>query len=342
MTARKLLVAASILAFALPAYAEEEAKEGEAATKLAADGSVIRGNANSPWRGSSLTYEHVTSTISFDKGAELTYNPYYAHTLGVAPRYYLRDDLYVGAALSLQQELTNSDWTTDYRQWMFSDLNLSAGWSGWQEPVSQIRVTGSLAVALPLSLVSQASTQILSVAPAIRIARNFDVGGNLNVSWNGRWTQRFHSETSPVRDDCGDCSNPKSLGYLNAWGDFSTGPSVVYTVMPQLNLFADMRWSESFLYDNTTGTEQVMDVERSYGASDFAAGFDGRYGSYFGLGASYDIVDEATVSATVATPSPQLAPDGTRRSPFFNRFTQVGVGLTLNLDPLAARVLQRN
>jgi len=353
MTARKLLVAALLVATALPAAAEEEAESSDsAAARVAADGTVIRGSASSPWRGSWLSYDHVFNTVGLDKGAELTWNPYYAQSLTISPRYYLSDEFFVSASWSLEQELTDSDWTTKKREIVWSDLFVDVGWIGWQEPTSQIRITPTLRIGLPISQVSAASTQILSLAGSVRLSRNFSVLQGLNVSWSGRWTQRFHDSTTPVKDETGvvgcevdsTCDAAESFanqGYLNAWGDLSTGPSLVLSVFDGFRLNADMRVGKSFLYDNADGSVEVMGEERKAPSSAYARDFDGRYNTYFGLGAAYDIWPELTLSAGVSTPSPQLGADGERRSPFFNRYTQIGFGVSLDVDVFSSRLFPR-
>lgn len=342
MKLRELLVAAALVFTALPAVAEEGKAEAsskesgsDATPQVAADGSIQRGNANSPWRGSALSYEHVVSTISLDKGAELTYNPYYAHSLAIAPRYYLRDDLYVAALWTVEQELTDSDWTTRKHEPIWSDLMLDLGWSGFAEPTTGIRLSGSLRLALPLSKLSQAQTQILSVAPTVRLSRTFPILNGLTVGWNTRYTQRFHEETSGRSEESGivgctrECDALRNLGLINAWGDISTGPSVFLMVTDRLSFSGDMRWGKSWIYDSAETIDPITG-EVIQGRSDLS----GRYSTLFLLSAGYELMDELTLSGGVVTASPQLKPDSTRRSPFFNRFTQVFVDLQVNLSAL--------
>lgn len=348
MTARKLLVAAMTLLLTTPAWAEDltESEDGsgeKAAARVSADGTVIRGNQSSRWRGSWISYDHVHSTIGFDKGAELMWNPYYAHSLSLAPRYTISDEFFVSAGWSIEQELTNSDWTNRKNELMWSDVSLTAGWIGWAESFTGIRVTPTLRLALPVSKVSAAQTQLLAVTPSVRLSRNFDVLGGLYVAWSGTWTQRFHEETTARKDasgvvgcesaeTCPDAERLANTGYLNAWGDLSTGPSMVLTLAPGLRFNADMRWTKAYVYDNAEGTFESMGQERTAGSSAQRGEYVGRYGTYFGMGMSYDLLNSVTLTGAVYTPSPQLAPNGERRSPFFNRYTRVGVSLGIDID----------
>jgi len=343
--ARTLLVAVALGLFAFPAMADEAQtteEQSEGGIQVSADGTLARGDANSPWRGSFISYDHVSSTVSFDKSAELTWNPYYAQSLTFAPRYWFHEDFYASGIWAVEQELTDSDWTTKKHELVSSDLFLDLGWAGWTEKNTDIRVSGAVRVIVPLSTVSQATTMNVGVAPSIRLARNFDVLQGLNVSLNGRWTSRSFDSTTAIASTTGvrncttsDCSSLANIGTLNAWGEITAGPSVAFFPIPRLTLQADMRWTQSFLYDNVDLALNGRPV------GSITDPVNSRYSSYFGLGASYDILDEVSLSATVNTPSPQLGADGERRSPFFNRYTQVGLGLSLNVDALVSRLTPR-
>jgi hypothetical protein len=311
---------------------------------------VIRGSANSPWRGSWISYDHVSTTVGLDKGAELTWNPYYAQSVTIAPRSYLRDDIYVSATWALEQELTDSDWTTKKNELIWSDIFLDVGWSGWTESNSGIRVTPTLRIALPVSKISDATTQMLALAPSVRLSRSFSVLSGLNLSWTGRWTQRFHDSTTAVMDatgmvgcgsDCVDAERLTNTGYLNSWGDFSTGPSVILGLREDLRLNVHMRLGKAFVYDNADATFEWGGEDHEVGSGAYVQNYDGRYSTYFGIGAAYDVLPSTTVSAGISTPSPQLDPEGQRRSLFFNRFTQLGLGVSIDVDVLSSRLFPR-
>ena len=193
--------------------------------------------------------------------------------------------------------------------------------------------------ALPLSKLSQAQTQTFAVAPTLHLSRGFDVLEGLELSFSTRWNQRFHEQTTARAASSGivgcsaqRCDGLTNTGLLNAYGDLLAGPSLHLAATDALGLHADFRWSQSFLYDNAEVRDAFGNLVQD--ERDFA----GRYATYFALGASYEIVRELTLAAAVATPAPQLAPDGARRSPFFNRYTQASLDLQLNLDALASRL----
>lgn len=339
MTARKLLVAAVIGLLSLPGAAFAQ---GTVAAQEAAG--IVTGE-KSRWRGSALTYENVFTTISMDKSAEPTWNPYYAHSVQIAPRYYFFDDIYTSLIWSVEQELTNSDWTTTRRELLWSDLFVDVGYSGWTEPTTKLRINGSVRLALPVSKISQAQTQVFAVAPSVRLSRTFDVLGGVTLGWAARWNQRFHTSTTPLKDASGivgctsasdACERSRSTGVLNSWGDLSTGPSLAFMPIEKLYISADLRFGKSFLYDNT-------DAELSgIGGGDLTprkndTGFTGRHNQYFGVAANYALFDELSITAGIATPSPQLDLEGQRRSPFFNRYSQVFFDLDFDLDAIASR-----
>lgn len=340
MTAKKLLVAAVIGLLSLPGAAFAQ---GTVAAQEAAG--IVTGE-KSRWRGSSVSYSNVFTTISLKKDAEPTWNPYYAQNVQIAPRYYFFDDIYTSLIWSLEQELTDSDWTTMKREVMWSDVFLDVGYSGWTEPTTKLRFNGSVRFALPASKVSQAQTLVFAASPSVRVSRSFDVLGGLTVGLGARWTQRFHNSSTSEYDAVGivkcskespACERSQSTGILNAWGDYSVGPSLALMATDKLYLSADMRFGQAFLYDDANLGQVPGQGGGGLPVTDLETDFSGRYNSYFGLSASYFLMDELTLTAGVATPSPQLDPEGLRRSPFFNRFTQVFFDLDFNLDAIASR-----
>lgn len=342
MTAKKLLVAAVIGLLSLPGAAFAQ---GTVAAQEAAG--IVTGE-KSRWRGSSLSYSNVFTTISLDKAAEPTWNPYYAQNVQIAPRYYFFDDIYASVIWSLEQELTDSDWTATKREVMWSDVFLDVGYSGWTEPTTKLRFNGSVRFGLPASKVSQAQTLVFAASPSVRVSRSFDVLQGLTVGLGGRWTQRFHNSSTSEYDAVGivkctkespACERSQSTGILNAWGDYSVGPSLALMATDKLYLSADLRLGKSFVYEDTNAS-RLPGHGSGGGDLDVIAldtGFSGRYNQYFGVSASYFLMDELTITAGMATPSAQLDPEGLRRSPFFNRFTQVFFDLDFNLDAIASR-----
>jgi len=319
------LAAAAVLLFAAPAAAQELVLQQQ------------EGESPSAWRGSQLRYGHVGTTVGLDKGAELTWNPYHAHTLTIAPRYYFTDAISTGLTFSLEQELTDSDWTTSKHEVLFSDLFADLTWRGWDEPFSGVRLSGSLRVTLPTSKVSQAQTMVAAVAPTLRVARYFDLLSGAGISWSTRWNQRFNRESTARTEAAGivgcgvdsSCEALRNTGLLNAWADLSTGPSLELLPTEDLVLTADFRWGYAFLYENAE-VRDPFSGELLQGPSDF----DGRATTYFGIGAIYTLAKEVNLSLGVGTPSPQIGADGRRRSPFFNRYTQLSFDVQLNLDAI--------
>lgn len=337
MTAKQLLVAAVIGLLSLPGAAFAQ---GAVAAQEAAG--IVSGE-KSRWRGSSLSYSNVFTTISLKKDVEPTWNPYYAQNVQIAPRYYFFDDVYASVIWSLEQELTDSDWTTTKREVMWSDVFVDLGYSGWTEPTTKLRFNGSVRLALPASKISQAQTQLFAASPSVRVSRSFDVLQGLTLGLGGRWTQRFHNSTTAEYDAVGivkcskespTCERSQSTGVLNAWGDYSVGPSVSLMATDKLYLSADLRFGQAFLYEDST--EAVVGGIGN-GGRNIDTDFSGRYNQYFAMAASYFLMDELTITAGLATPSAQLDPEGLHRSPFFNRFTQVFFDLDFNLDAIASR-----
>lgn len=329
---KKHLVAAALALAALPAAAAEEAKVVE----------QVEGEKRA-W-SASLDYGHASTTMSFDKRAEQDYNPIYMHTLSFRPQYDLGESFFVAGQLAFEQELTNSDWTTYERQVIWYDANLEAGWKGWTESESGIRLSGNVRVALPLSMMSQAQSQLLAISPGVTASRRFDVLKGLNVSLSGRFNKRFHEYTTAAVDDhgfllCPDekCDAYRNTGIRNSAGEVSGALSVSLVPVEKLSLTASYGLQQAMLYDATTTPVEIAGGQQVEPGT-YAQESDSRFAQNFSLGASYALLDELNLGAAVSTGSNQLTPDGHYRSPFFNRFTMVSVNLGLSVDALADRL----
>jgi hypothetical protein len=61
-----------------------------------------------------------------------------------------------------------------------------------------------------------------------------------------------------------------------------------------------------------------------------------RYAQVFSLEVGYQALDQLRVALGVLTRHPDLRPDGKLRAPFFNRYTQFYLDLTIDADSVVA------
>jgi hypothetical protein len=357
-----LVRTASFLLFAasFPVVAEEPA-----ATPAAAEAPVVQpasavpapavltkapGKADEkklvPWRGSTLQYTHSFTAISVSKPADPMWNPYYAQTLSIRPEWHFTDYLFVAGSLDLEQELTLSDDTTYAHQFMLSDVSVDVGTSGYQEPLTGIRLAGKVRLTAPTSLASKAQTKLFSVAPGLSLSRTFPVLSGLTVAYTARYTQRFHRYTSAQADgpSIAACTGARdqtcaafesyttNFGNRNTQEDLLQGPSVSFDVADRVHLYATYWQMNAWLYPLSAAP---ADLAPSIAPLDSPSM---RETNAFILSAGVDVTRELSVSLAASTFTSQPGMDGLRRNPFFNRNTTVSLDVALDIEALLSRI----
>ncbi|MCC6621249.1 MAG: hypothetical protein IT385_08340 [Deltaproteobacteria bacterium] len=292
----------------------------------------------SPFRGSEIAYRNSASAISFDRGAELTYNPTWVMALELAPRYWLSKTVSLGASLELSRELTNADDTTQRGETLLGDLALRVSASRLAVLPGGIDVGASLGLALPTSLASQGDTLIMSIAPALRLSRTFGkVLDGLTIGYGLRFTKLLHSYTTgeldaPLIGTCfagsaGSCDRFLNSGGRNVSFRLSNGLDVALDITDWLSASADFAIVVSWLYDA---------VEDERVSTTTLEPTDTRYALVADVGVSARPWRPLEIRLGAAAINPQLAPDGSRYAPLFNRFATLYLDLRLDVAALVA------
>jgi hypothetical protein len=303
-----------------------------------------------PWRNSTITYENVVSALSFDQGAELTYNPYYAQSLSFRPRYYLRDDLSFRARFDLEIELTTSDDTDHAREWIVSDLMLDAVYSpSWMTiPKVDVAVSPSLRLGFPTSIASRGRSLMMTLSPGVAFRRSFKLlkGRSLQsvgLTYAFRAYKYFHEYTTAQIDTNAICSltNPDNPGCLHSgtrnrsWR-FGNTFEVRLQLLEKLSLTMDVMLFNDLLY-GMGDRDVVLDdsgAEIELSSSDV----NHRAAVWALIDVSYDLLDWLWLSAGVSTYHPQLAPDSSIRAPILNRYTAFYLDVTVPIDRFVGQV----
>jgi hypothetical protein len=303
----------------------------------AADVEASSPEGASPWRGTAITYEHSFSALSLNKGWDWDYNPYYAQSLALMPMWSFGDQLYLRGNWIIEQELTTSDTYNRAHEIVVSDIFLDLGAKGWTEPETGIRVAGTLRFGLPVSKKSDAEQLYLALAPGLTLTRNFDVLEGLSVGYQGRYMYNFRKYATMQYDgpeiNCqagSDCSPYSESGRRTAEYVISHGPVIQLGVTPKLAVFTTYTHTRARLYalediEFTSGTNTKIVLEGG-------SGYNWRDTEWFGLGASYQLVDSVGVAVGVNTAHPQKQPDSEDYTRFFNRFTSFYVDLNIDVD----------
>jgi hypothetical protein len=292
----------------------------------------------SPFRGSTITYEHAISALTLDKAAELTYNPYYVHRLWLRPEVHYGDYLYGAARLYLAQELTDADDTTKKREVFVSDLLV---WLGAKEIPLPLGLSGSADVMLtfPTSKASRAQTMVLGFTPGVGVSKKLDVLSGLTVGLTARGGFYFNRyTTTQLESPWVACASPDVVvcgryvhtGERNAKSLLSAGPSVDLSITDELALsgfFLVRRYGLYDLADAAAGSLSGR-VQPTDGAADVSV----RYEELFILEATYDLTKTLQLALGAFNVYPQLAPSSSYRFPLFNRSTELYLSIAVKVD----------
>lgn len=325
------------LALALFVALWSGASTAQAQAARSLTGEAVEGS-KSPFRGSTLVYEHSGSAISVLKSAEPTWNPYYAHQLSLRPEWHFSDPVFLRARVNLTQELTNSDSTLYKNEYVLSDTTLELVWTGWTEKRTGVRVNGNLRVLAPTSKASRGQSLVTSVAPGLTLVRPFSVLGGLIVGYTGRYTQNFNRWTTSQYDGptvpCGDLDSPACArfvhsGVRNSLFNVSHGPILILSPVSKLTLTFSASFAASRLYalHDTVVDTATGPIELGEGA-----GVNTRFANVTSLDATWQFNEVFGLSGGAFTYASQTGPDATYRNPFVNRFTSFYLDVIVDVE----------
>ncbi len=333
---RRLLALCATSLFAIGLYGQPV---------LAAEGSADRpAKKKNPWRGSVLSIGNAVSLYSFNRSLDLTYNPYDAISLGIAPRVWFGEHLYLAASLEVQRELTAADDTTYAGEVLLGDLEMTAGAARLARvPLLGIEVSAGLKLVLPTSKASQARNLTLGLGPEVALGRTFETRwlGSFSLGYSGRLMVNLNRTTTMTREspliptcslDSEGCAAFLNTGMQNSALRLRHGAALGWAPLSWLSLSASMGQIIDFLY-----AIREDDPRISLAAEDPAST---RYATYFGVEAAVSPVDLLEVALGYGVIGPQLSPDATYHSPFYNRYAMFSAELRLKLDGLLTRMGQ--
>ncbi|MEE2756754.1 MAG: hypothetical protein VYA30_08825 [Myxococcota bacterium] len=279
------------------------------------------------WAASSISIGQSVSTLTFDPAAELDYNPYYAVTLGLAPSWAWNQHFYTSARLSFSREITQANARNRPDEIWLSDTSLSVGYTGYTIPMVGIRLAGDVTATAPTSPPSQAQTLRVGVQPAIAVSKRVAVLHGLTLGYRGSVRINFHRYTTAELSSprIGDCRGEACAQFINT-GVRNTQYQQGHSFSLGLGLLDWLRVSTnvgvylSHLYAAAeTEQEEFVALEP----------MDTRYAISYGLGTSVSLPHGMTMALGMSTFNPQRAPNNTYYRPFFNRFSQVYLDLSV-------------
>lgn len=300
--------------------------------------------SKSPFRGSTLSYQHGASAISLYKAAEPTWNPYYGHELSVRPEWHFADEFYLRARVTLAQEFTNSDSSKYKNEYLLSDTALEFVWTGWQEKHSKIKLSGNLRGLIPTSKAAWGQSLVTSLSPGLTLTRAFPVLEGFVIGYTGRYAHNFNRWTTSQYDGptipCADmdspaCSRFVHSGVRNTASSVAHGPMAVLKPTKKLTLTYAASFSRSQLYDLH---ETVVDTDMGPVDLGEGSGVNARYATLMSLDANWQFNEVFALSGGVFSFAGQTGPDGQYRNPFVNRFTSFYVDAIVDIERAWAAV----
>ncbi|MGB0646425.1 MAG: hypothetical protein ACPGQS_04575 [Bradymonadia bacterium] len=273
------------------------------------------------WRLGAVTFRNVAGVTSFEKSADLTYNPTVSSLLSIAPSHLFKNQVALRLGVGLSYEWTNPDFQTTRHEVWLSDpsvmvtyplLTLGKG----------VRLTGGTGLIAPLSPISKAASLITRLDQSLTLSST--VSG-WTFSYAARGSKLFHEFTTGQLEDAriGACTGDSCLtlvhtGLRNASWSTSHFLSTSYAVTSSLSLMLSGGVIAAGLYPLTSVPSLPDDV-----------GTDMRYLASSRVSASYALNTGCSMSGGVESFHTQLRPDGIRQTVLFNRYAQVFIDFML-------------
>jgi hypothetical protein len=292
-----------------------------------------------PWRGSLMLYRNTASAISLDKSAEPTYNPYFAMTLQLSPRWWFGKYVGLFADADVTRELTDADDTTRAGEWWFGDVRAGVAGRAPTVPVLGLDVAGKLSLIAPTSKISHARTMILGIRPELSLSRTFPLLSGLTVAYAVQGTRYLHEYTTSQREvplipgcasGLGGCDRFVNLGLRNPEWRLANAVALSMDFFPWLGLSADFAVVVDWLYAQKEVADRVSFEPQE--------GTDQRFVMAYSVEVYGKPMPSLGLALGMSTVNPQLKPDSTLQDPFVNRYTTLYFDVRFHIDGFIAQL----
>ncbi len=295
------------------------------------------------FRGSFVSLRNSASAISFDKSAELTYNPDWVIGVNMGVRYWFDEVVSVGGSVGFQHEVTEADSTTLNNETIWTDVTLDLRAQNWATiPVVDINLSSALAVNLPTSLPSRYQTLFFGLSASMGFSKTFaEVLEGLTLSYNIRLWKGFHDFTTSEREtplisgcrlSAAGCDSHLNSGVRNASWRLNHYVGLNLGLTSWLSFSAGFGAVTAGLYDAKDDDDRV-----NYTALEQVSA---RHVLLYDIGFGITPTKGISVALGATTGNPELAPDSSRYAPFFNRFTSLYLDVRFDVPTLVGALIQ--
>jgi len=330
-----------------------------AGTKASSDAEVKKAaevKEKSPWRGTTFTYSNAMSLLEVDDSEFI-----YGMSLGLAPRYYVRDDLSLRGRFSAYVELTDGGGVDHPQQWFVGDLSLEVNYAPtWLTiPVVGIKVNPYFRLYLPTGTTARRRNLIMGLAPGLNFSKSVklmdgDWLPSMSVAYAFRAVKYLNEYTTTTLNEpnevCfgGDPTSPscQSTGSRNTSWSFSNSLNIALQIHKKVTFSLMAGVIDQLLYeleDAELAKLKGMEHSEAFGENDVAKadGTNLRVAIIGDVSLTYAALPWLNVTAGFSAETPQLQPDSEGNYPWlFNRFAQFHLDISIPIEPLVSQVME--
>lgn len=166
-------------------------------------------SSNLPWRSTSLTLSQSLNVNTFDRGAQLSYDPTYAWAFIFEPHWYLTKKTHLNIDQRAYFEWTDSDSTLYAQRFMLSDTIFGVDtelYSTTLPKLGDLSFTGGAHLIAPTSIASRAASMTIGTRLRAGAVMTFKhVMDGLSVALQGRYSHRFSRHNTIELDEPSPC-----------------------------------------------------------------------------------------------------------------------------------------
>jgi len=279
------------------------------------------------WRNSFFTWTQGVTLASFDRGANLSYNPTYYHFFFLNPRWYLDAQTFLVLGAGAFVEATQDDtWANEF---LLTDLSVEirrlVRWEGFI-------FLPSARLGVPTSKASQGFQRIANTGGGLTVVRPIPEAAGMTIAAAASY-RRWWASSNVSNSPDGVCASVGECSLAGESDRIAAGFSINVTPLEHLTLTASAFWFWINSFPVADGSAATHGGGMSAVPNLYANRWD-NFTSY-SLSVAYDPVEWLNVSIGWSNSTfiaPLYTPSGNVRNPFQDPDQQVTLNLQMTLD----------